>query len=221
MSIFTHIPFLTRKKNAPVQVISTRWEDRTKILDENVNLFCWKRTENKNISEYLKYLIQSDPTPISFTTSINELEKNLQKARSAWNLDQGTNSVFFWNDVHRLINDFLMFSDRLSGSVQIRLVNNDACRKFHIDGYNLRLFTTYNGNGTEWLPEEATNRKAFGTTNERIVKDDSKVQRMDPFEVGILKGEVPGGNNGNKGIVHRSPEIEKEGKKRIILRVDI
>lgn len=79
-----------------------------------------------------------------------------------------------------------------------------------------------NGIGTEWLPEAATNRQRLGTTNEQIVKDYSKVRRMDTFEVGILKGEPRNQTNRTiGGIVHRSPEIKQSGQKRIILRVDV
>lgn len=84
-----------------------------------------------------------------------------------------------------------------------------------------RLFTTYIGPGTEWLPEEAVNRKALGTTNEKIVMDKSKIQRIQTGHLAILKGELPNHNESVKGIVHRSPEIKNSGGKRIILRIDI
>ena len=44
---------------------------------------------------------------------------------------------------------------------------------------------------------------------------------MKPFEVGILKGEIPRRQRNVKGVVHRSPEIAQNEEKRITLRVDI
>ncbi len=83
------------------------------------------------------------------------------------------------------------------------------------------LFTTYLGRGTEWLPEKAVNRSALGKTNELIVKDPSLIQRMNAFDVGILKGELPKRMQRVKGVVHRSPQISEAGEKRVVLRVDI
>ena len=105
--------------------------------------------------------------------------------------------------------------------MHLKMISDDACTKFHTDGYSLRLFTTYHGKGTEWLPEKAVNRTFLGQSNDLIVKDASRIQQMDAFEVGILKGEIPGKASSVKGIVHRSPKIAHTGEKRIILRVDI
>lgn len=127
----------------------------------------------------------------------------------------------FWEDVTILIQDFLAFSENSSATVYLKVIDNNACTKFHTDGYSLRLFTTYHGRGTEWLPEKAVNRSALGETNDQIVKDPSKIQRMETCEVGILKGEIPNAPNRTRGIVHRSPEIVQTGEKRIILRIDI
>ena len=90
-----------------------------------------------------------------------------------------------------------------------------------MDWYHLRLFTTYHGKGTEWIPEEAVDRSALGQTNKEIVKDQSKVQQLETFDVGILKGAHSESKRPIKGIVHRSPEIEREGEKRVILRIDL
>ena len=47
------------------------------------------------------------------------------------------------------------------------------------------------------------------------------MQRLQAFEVGILKGEAPNSLDATKGIVHRSPAIEHAHEKRIILRIDL
>ena len=97
-----------------------------------------------------------------------------------------------------------------SGTIHLKVIDDNACSKFHTDQYKLRLFTTYYGKGTEWLPEKATNREALGKTNELIVKDATKIQELTTYDVGVLKGTIPGIINSSKGIVHRSPQIEKK-----------
>ncbi|MEM8893030.1 MAG: DUF1826 domain-containing protein, partial [Bacteroidota bacterium] len=123
-------------------------------------------------------------------------------------------------DVYKLASDFLSYSDYGRGRLHLRVVNNDGCTKFHTDNYTLRLFTTYVGKGTEWLPESAVNRTGLGKGNEHVVKNQTMIERMRPFEVGLLKGEIKN-RSITKGIVHRSPKISHTGEKRIILRIDI
>ena len=220
MNLLKGIPFVDKLVN-PRQVTSTTWEDREVVTKSDVNLFCWKRKADPEITSYLEERLSSKLEPISFFTSVNELQTSLQDYRAVWDPTYDATGDVFWNDVNMLAKDFLSFSKRKEGTVVLKVIANDACTKFHTDGYALRLFTTYYGNGTEWLPEKATNRKGLGKSNEQIIKDLLQVRRMDPFEVGILKGELPNQMNRTRGIVHRSPEIGQTGAKRVILRVDI
>ncbi len=221
MSLLSFIPFV--KSNAPDQVISESWEDRNKILDDGVNLFCWKRPEEPVIHQYLQGVLNSHPQPIQVSVNKDELPLQLENARKIWEKHSGSinGEEQFWQDIFMLVNDFLDYSTSGAGTVHLRVISDDSCRKFHTDGYPLRLFTTYLGRGTEWLPEKATNRKGLGKSNDVIVKRHALIQRMKPFEVGILKGEIPGRQRNVKGVVHRSPEIAQNEEKRITLRVDV
>jgi Protein of unknown function (DUF1826) len=102
----------------------------------------------------------------------------------------------------------------------LKTVVNDACRKFHIDGYDLRLLCSYAVPGTEWTYNDNVNRKHLGLgENEQIIKDWSYINQLKSYDVAILKGELPNQRTG-KGVVHRSPEIEQQQKKRLVLRID-
>lgn len=221
MNALTYIPFLKSKKRAPEQVSSNSWFDRTKVLNENINLFCWERVLDGQIEDYLKAEIEVFTQPIVFSTTQDDLPAELTKARKNWDDSHKPEADVFWRDVYRLVNDFLDFSENHAGTVHLRVVSDNACSKFHTDAYRLRLFTTYIGQGTEWLPEDAVNRAALGTTNERIVKDVNLIRRVGAGHVAILKGEPRNQVKKTKGIVHRSPQIVQTGGKRIILRVDI
>ena len=50
-----------------------------------------------------------------------------------------------------------------------------GCKRYHIDNVPYRLLVTYAGKGTEWLPDEASDRGAYarGEANENIIKDQS------------------------------------------------
>ena len=211
---------LNKPKN-PRQVISHSWDDRKKILASDVNLFCWQRPEITSISSYLSQLLKKELPPIKFYTSIHGIDQNIVKARLKWDQNLLNQGNLFWIDICQLTKDFLLLAKMSSGTIHLKVIDDNACSKFHTDQYKLRLFTTYYGKGTQWLPEQATNRKALGKKNELIVKDASKIQELSPYHVGVLKGTVPGIINRSKGIVHRSPQIENRKDKRIILRVDI
>ncbi len=221
MSLLSELQFLGVKSKKPRQMISYSWTDRNVVNELDVNLFCWKRDVNLEISDFLEKVLNKEPDPIQFHTSLDELDDHIGMAKHTWTWSDLRPLDLFWRDLTILARDFISFSENKSGTIHLRAITNDACTKFHTDGYTLRLFTTYYGKGTEWLPEKAVNRLALGTTNDKIVKDLSRIQQMEAFEVGILKGELPNRPNRIKGIVHRSPEIKQSGEKRIILRIDI
>ncbi|HAP61763.1 MAG TPA: hypothetical protein DCR93_20445 [Cytophagales bacterium] len=222
MKLAHTLSLLSGKTLPPRQVLSDRWEDRETILQPQVNLYCWQRPMNPAILAHLGQQMRQDLPAIScLRVTQKHIAAQLGEARTAWEPEPSHGGDSFWQDLIMITRDFLAFSKNGSGQIHLKVVRDDACRKFHTDGYRLRLFTTYYGRGTEWLPERATNRAALGKNNEKIVKDPALVKRMEPFQVGILKGEVPNTIHTVKGIVHRSPPIAQAGERRLIHRVDI
>ena len=93
------------------------------------------------------------------------------------------------------------------------------CRKFHTDVNDLRMLCTYLGPGTLWVPDEAIDLDAsYARGNGKdIVIDLEKVEQVGTGDVVILKGALyPEAN----AILHRSPTIEENGEKRLLLRID-
>jgi len=217
--MFKPISFFKSRTKAPRQVVSPAWSQRKVIQEDQVNLFCWSRSLDPAIQRFMKKIIDDEPEAIRCSVNTSELHQQIESASLLWGY--GTDSEPFWQDVFKVVHDFLEFSATQSGTLHLKVISNDACRKFHVDGYPLRLFITYHGPGTEWLPETAVNRTALGTLNDRIIKNKKEIQRIQTGHVAILKGQLPNRPSAVKGIVHRSPEIIKTGEKRVILRVDI
>ncbi len=214
----TALSFPLRRSQAPKKILSESWEDREEILRPDVNLFCWQRPCPLSTVEFLEQLVDRDPVPLRRHVDHHSLKETIAGCRGDW--DSAGRGEAFWQDVENVTSDFLDFAKGKRGTLHLRLIDDDACTKFHTDGYALRLFCTYHGPGTEWLPENAVKRSALGGSNEEIVKDRTQIQQMDRYHVGILKGGLPA-QKGTNGIVHRSPAISETGKKRIILRIDI
>tara|TARA_B100001142_G_C14096769_1_gene563580 strand:+ start:108 stop:737 length:630 start_codon:yes stop_codon:yes gene_type:complete len=89
-----------------------------------------------------------------------------------------------------------------------------GCHRYHIDAVPLRMLVTYAGKGTEWLPDEAANRRAFsnGESNEKIIKNRSALQFMNEWDVAIFRG-------GSKGLLHRTPDAALS-EPSILMRLD-
>lgn len=101
-----------------------------------------------------------------------------------------------------------------SDAVGFWLGSQRGCRRYHIDNVPLRMLITYAGKGTEWLPDEAADRRSFasGEPNEKIVKDRSALQFMKAWDVAVFRG-------GPKGLLHRTPDDALNGPS-ILMRLD-
>jgi len=123
------------------------------------------------------------------------------------------------DDILNLLGLFEQVTKSSSFRILLATVNTNMCRKFHTDINDLRLLCTYVGQGTCWLPDEAVNQKALkpGSGNQEIVKNEEQIQQVRTGDVVLLKGALyPKANP----ILHRSPSIEKNGEKRLLLRID-
>lgn len=143
MNILPSITFLKPKSIVPQQIMSDSWVERKTILQDDVNLFCWKRAVKPELTKLLQSYLHRANQPISFVTSSDRLAHDLGIARLFWDPESNIESNIFWEDVSRLCLDFLAFSKTGFGNVHLKVIDNNACSKFHVDGYSLRLFTTY------------------------------------------------------------------------------
>ncbi len=113
-----------------------------------------------------------------------------------------------------------LFADLLgAAAVRVRLeaIDGPACRLFHADHVALRLLCTYAGPGTEWVPDEAVDRRRLGD-NGAAIRTPSAVRRLPRFAVGLFKGEAWPGNAG-RGVVHRSAPADPS-RPRLLLCLD-
>ena len=101
-----------------------------------------------------------------------------------------------------------------SESVGFCLGTERGCKRYHVDQVPLRLLVTYSGQGTEWLPDEAADRKAFslGAPNEKILIDKAARQFIEPWHVAIFRG-------GLDGVLHKTPDSAL-GEASILMRLD-
>lgn len=186
----------------------------------DVNLTVWKRPVQEDVDLLGRYIIQRGLP--AFQESV--VPENAASCLRAY-LDTVPFSALakqlLLQDVLVLLDEAFALSIDKRVKLILKTVADDACTKFHTDGYDYRLLCTYVGEGTEWVPDAYVNRaKLVKGTNAEIVTDSLQVKRLSAFDVAVLKGEAAPANRG-KGIVHRSPLIEATGGHRWLLRVDI
>lgn len=123
------------------------------------------------------------------------------------------------SDIRQLVMLFQEVTQASTFRFLFATITTDMCSRFHTDINNLRLLCTYLGPGTLWLPNQAINYTAVKSrgSNEEMVTDQQLIQQLSPGDVCILKGALyPDANP----VLHKSPPIEKNGEKRLLLRID-
>lgn len=101
-----------------------------------------------------------------------------------------------------------------SKAVGFWLGSKRGCRRYHVDNVPMRALVTYAGKGTEYIPDEAADRRAFqtGARNEEIIKDASAIRHINVWDVAIFRG-------GAQGLLHRTPDVALNGGS-ILMRLD-
>lgn len=184
-----------------------------------INFTYFKRTVDPNINLFAHLLIEQNFSGINETVTRTSVRSVVAEKFDQSQLHIRGKSLFT-DDITQLTTLFLDLVEEDVVQLHLKVVDNDACSKFHTDLYHLRLLCTYAGKGTEWIEEPYVSRKMLmHGENHQIIRDFTKVQTMQPFEVAILKGEASAKNK-NRGIVHRSPPILQTGEKRLLLRLD-
>ncbi len=191
------------------------------IVERQYNLAIYSRAVSHQLEMAVHALLKS---------SFSGIEK-VMAPTDDWHeiiaLAIGLGTSVDWISLEPLVNDIVRCCELFTGitnpqtlRLSLKVITTDACRKFHVDGYPYRLLCSYHGPGTEWVYNENVNRKQLGLgENKDIIKDWNGIQRINTFDVAILKGELPNQRTG-KGIVHRSPPIQHTGEKRLVLRID-
>lgn len=143
-------------------------------------------------------------------------------------LPDGPNRDLFIADVQALARRFAPLAGE-PFEVHLGTVTTDKCRKFHVDHYQLRLVTTYVGRGTEWIPEEHVQRDALAARGlgvdafNQAVASPHHIRRLAVGDVLLMKGRgwKKGPQAGLGGPIHRSPPIEHEGTRRLVLTMTV
>lgn len=104
--------------------------------------------------------------------------------------------------------------------VRVTALTKPMCPRFHVDRIPVRLLCTYGGPGSEWLPAPSVPGGLLvpGCSQEGRVEA-AAIQRLEPGQVALFKGETWGEQPGN-GVVHRSPPVADRSE-RLLVTLDV
>ncbi len=133
---------------------------------------------------------------------------------------QGAGREAFADDLARLARVFRGLTSSGWARLKIECVSTDACKKFHVDNVTIRMICTYTGPGTQFIAEHALNRAHMvpGMMSPPL-QPGGTIEQLAAGDLGIMKG-VRSAANARWGCVHRSPPIEAEGLRRLVVTLD-
>ena len=201
---------------------SNQLEVLTEFYDQQFNLVTWQRSLSEQLSDAATLILSDQPdvqlslvvTPEKTATSLADV------------LNASEHSSVLNDDVAHLVDMFCCLFDQRQVGLRLTGLTRAMCPRFHVDRVPCRLVTTYQGIGTEWLPDIAADRSKLGTGNQGkpdhtsgLFRRANAVRQLQSGDVALLKGELWEGNEG-AGIIHRSPKVP-DSASRLLLTLDI
>jgi hypothetical protein len=156
-----------------------------RIFDDAVTVCVWNRRPDLLLAEYLQDSVGAGGW--ERRACVEPAEPRFDELLVGFEADVGR--VRWETELRALVDLFATLTDANTVGLRMTATNRATCPRFHCDQVGLRLLCAWVGEGTEWLAQG----------------DGDVVRQMEPFAVGVFKGDLWPGNVG-RGAVHRSPQ---------------
>ena len=182
--------------------------------DSTLQLGIFERRQPEGGASFFKNLMKQDfeiKGTINLMNVHNDLRKLLLKI-----IDPSLRVNDFYNywlsDMEEVCKTFCYMEN--TNSLSFWLGTRRGCRRYHVDNVSKRLLVTYAGQGTEWIPNNSADRRAYeaGEPNKNIIRNKNDINFIDEWSIAIFKG-------GSDGILHRTPDTALNGPS-ILMRLD-
>lgn len=191
------------------------------IYQQQTNIAIWRRNLSDNMQQLIaSYLSSCSTLQMAMTVTPENAAISLCDQLG---ITEQNNLLI--EDIARLVDMFCYLFDLNQAGLRLTQLDRAMCPRFHVDHVPCRLVTTYQGVGSQWLPDHTVDRTKLGTGNKgltdeqsNIYSDKNDICQLTTGDVALLKGEKWEGNE-NGGLVHRSPALQ-QGEKRLLLTLD-
>jgi hypothetical protein len=174
-----------------------------RIFDEDMQLCIWNRVPDDLLSAYLRRTASTGNW--ERMARVDACEPQFEELLSGF--EESVGRIRLATELAGLVDLFETLTDAQSVGIHMTATRQRECPRFHVDRVGLRLLCTWIGAGTEWLAHEDVIRERLGHHSGgcgEVQRPGAAIQHMEPFAVGVFKGEGWPGNAG-RGAVHRSP----------------
>ena len=182
--------------------------------ESTLQLGIFERRQPEGGASFFRNLMKQDfeiKGTINLMNVRNDLRKLLLKI-----IDPSLRVNDFYNywlsDMEEVCKTFCYMEN--TNSLSFWLGTRRGCRRYHVDNVSKRLIVTYAGQGTEWIPNNSADRRAYeaGEPNKNIIRNKNDLNFIDEWSIAIFKG-------GSDGILHRTPDTALNGPS-ILMRLD-
>lgn len=200
-------PKITTHPQSPGTVFGNTPDCLTDIFADHINLAVWERTIPARTCQFVSAYARAAGARDRFISI--EPGEGAQDLLPEWAL-QLDGAQDWLADIRNLTDMYHCLFEPARIGIRLHLLNGTTmCPRFHTDRVSVRLLCTYQGPGTEWLPEWAARRpKQSGPLPDQVVQP-HHICQIPSRAVALLKGEAWEGNEG-RGLIHRSPETGQE-----------
>ena len=191
------------------------------IYKPEINISIYQRNLSKRLIEEAREVLEAKPslqdsqvvTPENSGSVVSDL------------FGSAVTAQVLVQDMSRLVDMFCGLFGLKEARLKLSAIDHAMCPRFHVDWVPCRLLTTYDGEGTQWLPHDLVDRRKLGPGSEGLPDERSglfrsveDIRQLNPGDVALLKGENWIDNEGS-GLVHRSPQLF-DGEKRLLFSLD-
>lgn len=194
------------------------------ITEPGVTLCIWRREPPSELAQFLSSVAAGEPFTVETSDALESHRLAALLRGHAWSDVPGCRA---WaEELQTLLALYCELRPEPRSRpfhLKLGLFERIDCPVFHTDWVDLRLICTYAGVGTEYVANRSVNRGALcrpletqAQTNAAIVRDAAAIRQIEPFAVGLFKGNTYPAQRG-RGIVHRSPHPDAVRRIKLII----
>jgi hypothetical protein len=190
-----------------------------RIMEDDVNLVCWRRSLAADVERFAGALMAQADLGLAESLVVDIDPGTEPSAHNLLPAYRGfPGYAEFVADISYLMSAFTCLFDVRRIGVRLRLLDHAMCPRWHVDQVPVRLITTYAGPGSEWLGDGAMPRQALGSPASDRYANVEPAGRLGAGDVALFKGERWHGNE-QRGVIHRSPRLP-DGATRLVMTLD-
>ena len=176
------------------------------VSKRNIGAVILQRQMSVDFQQWLNALAPQHLPSLRKIVPVEKAAEAIAAAFERAGTPASANQDYLANDAIDLAKAFTSAMDVAHLRIRFDVINNNACRNFHLDQVTARLVCTYRGAGTQY-------KRAQPDTDPEQIFD---VPTGSPI---ILRG-ASWQSDQKTGIVHRSPPIEGSGQTRLLYVLD-